>query len=53
MLSLADYEQIPIAYLYLDNVYLYRRLRGYYLTRICILDISLNYALSSYTYVAN
>jgi hypothetical protein len=53
VLSLADREQIPVAHSYLDDVYLYRRLRGCYLTRICILDMSLNRALSSYTHVAD
>jgi hypothetical protein len=53
VLSLANREQIPVVHLCLDNVHLYRRLRGYRLTRICILDMSLNRALSSYIYIAD
>jgi hypothetical protein len=52
MLFLADREQSSVVYLCLDDVYLYKRPRVHYLTRKCILDMSLNRALSSYTPVA-
>ena len=50
---LADCKQSPIVHSCLDNIYLYKRLRGYYLTRICILDMLLNHTLSSYKPIAN
>jgi hypothetical protein len=52
MLFLADREQSSVVHSCLDDVHLCKRPRVHHLTRKCILDMSLNRALSSHTPVA-
>jgi len=49
----ANCEQSYIVHSCLDDVHLYKRLRGYHLARICILDTSLNRVLSSHIPIAD